>query len=96
MICLDDTRVRIQLVTIFQTIYTWTRGQPRASDDFLPDYSMTLGLHELTGNECLFAKTALLARVYHRASAVLKELASTFGSLLSAPSKRQSRVHGTA
>ena len=72
--CVYDSRVIMQLVMIFQTVFTWTESlccSPTISD---PNLSMTLGRHALTREECNFVRVLLMARALNRVSAVLKAM----------------------
>ena len=74
--CLYDSRVLMQLVMIFQTIFTWTQGQGHAPNDPCPDLRMTMGRHQMTREEFSFVRMALIFRTLDRVSAVLKAMMS--------------------
>ena len=74
--CLHDSCVAIQLVMVFQTIFTWSQGQCHSSGTPAPDLRLTLGQHEMTEDEYDFVKNALVARVLEKTSTFLKSIVS--------------------
>ena len=75
--CLYDSCVAMQLVMVFQTIFTWSQGQCHYSSGTpAPDLRLTLGQHEMTEDEYDFVKSALVARVLEKTSTLLKSIVS--------------------
>ena len=74
--CLHDSCVAMQLVMVFQTIFTWSQGQCHSSGTPAPDLRLTLGQHEMTEDEYNFVKNALVARVLEKTSTFLKSVVS--------------------
>ena len=70
--CLYDSCVAMQLVLVFQTIFTWSQGQCHPA----PHLRVTLGQHEITDDEYNFVKHALVARVLEKTSTLLKSIIS--------------------
>lgn len=93
--CLHDTRVWMQLVLIFQTIFIWTQRSIQVPESSFSDMSMTLGRHELTREECVLAKTALLTRALHRINVALKSMVSRLEYIITERQEKQSWVPDT-
>lgn len=74
--CLYDSCVAMQIVMIFQTIFTWSQGQCHPHGNPGPDLRVTLGQHEMTEEEGRFVKTALISKALDRTSALLKLMVS--------------------
>ena len=74
--CLYDSCVAMQLVMVFQTIFTWSQGQCQSPGTVGTDLRVTLGQHEMTEEECSLVKTALISKALDRTSALLKSMMS--------------------
>lgn len=88
--CCFDSRVFVQIIMIFQTIFTWAQNQFRSSADFLTEPAMSLGRHELTQDEMNFMKGALVARALKGIVSALKGIASRNEYAASRIQKRRS------
>ena len=88
--CSFDSRVLVQIIMIFQTIFTWAQSQFRGSADFLAEPAMSLGRHELTQDEMNFVKGALVARALKGIVSALKAIAARNEYAASRIQKRRS------
>ena len=89
--CLFDTRVLMQLIMIFQTIFTWAQSQCLIpNNSHFPDFTITLGRHELTNEETRFVKTALLARALNKKTAALKAIMARIEHAMTSPRGKHS------
>lgn len=88
--CLGDSCVVMQLAMIFQTIFTWSQGQFHPLSISVPDLRVTLGQHEMAGDEYSFVKTALISRALDRATVLLKVVLSRIESIASNRQGRES------
>lgn len=94
--CLSDSCVAMQLVMIFQTIFTWSQGQCRSPSTLAPGFHMTMGHHELTEEECSFVKSALVSKAVHKTSALLKLIMSRTEHVISNGQGKESWGHEEA
>ena len=74
--CSFDSRVLVQIIMIFQTIFTWAQSQFRSSSDKFAEPSISLGHHELTRDEANFVKGALVARAFNGIVSALEAIAA--------------------
>ena len=74
--CSFDSRVLVQIIMIFQTIFTWAQSQFRSSSDKFAEPTISLGCHELTQDEANFVKGALVARALNGIVSALKAIAA--------------------
>ena len=91
--CMYDSCVAMQLVTIFQTIFSWSQGQCHPLATPAPDLRGTLGQHEMTEEECRLVKTALISKALEKATALLKLMMSRIEHVMLNRQGKQSWSH---
>lgn len=91
--CQYDFCVAMQLIMMFQTIFTWCKDQFHLSESPGPDLRMTLGQHELTEDERTFIKTALMCKILNRIAALLKLVVSRIERMALKRQGKQSYDH---
>lgn len=74
--CSFDSRVLVQIIMIFQTIFSWAQSQTCSSSDKLTQPNISLGRHELTQDEVNFVMGALVARALNGIVSALKAIAA--------------------
>ncbi|KAL9132084.1 MAG: hypothetical protein Q9217_000120 [Psora testacea] len=72
--CLDDASVVMQLLVVFQTLVSWTKGACDACSDLSYDMTMRFGQHDLSAEERDVITSTLLTRLLSRIVTALKAI----------------------
>ena len=89
--CLLDSRVLMQIIMIFQTIFTWAQSQCFVPNNrHFPDSVITLGRHELTKEETCLVKSALVAHALNNTTAALKAIMARIKHTMITPQEKHS------
>ena len=80
--CRDDSRTLVQVIMIFQTIFSWVQAQCHSPGMPCPDLSLTLGLYEVSREESRMVKLVLISNALEKTRTTLKLLSSRVEQLV--------------
>ncbi|KAF2235240.1 hypothetical protein EV356DRAFT_121160 [Viridothelium virens] len=86
--CRDDTRTQMQVIMIFQTIFSWAQMHVHG-DGPCPDLSVTLGRHEMSKDEAAFVRFALVTRALERSVNAVRMITVRIDRLVASRQGRQ-------
>lgn len=80
--CADDPRVLMQVVMMFQTIFSWAQAQCHSPDSPCPEISMSFGRYDLPKEEAALVKSALMSRLTERNRSATKALGARVDQMI--------------